>query len=83
MCIAAGDTCQGGANLGCLEGSACSNGRVCCLSLLGGGTSCVVAPLCTLGGGIALCTSSDQCPTTARNCCRFGQTGVCRAQPCQ
>jgi hypothetical protein len=82
MCIPANATCPGGASIGCLESGACSNGSVCCLSLLGGTTSCVLTPICTLTGGVVLCTSSAQCPGSARNCCRFGQTGICRAQAC-
>jgi len=82
MCINAGATCMGGASIGCLEGSACMGGNVCCLSLLGGATSCVTASVCGFAGGVVLCSSAAQCPATATNCCRFGQVGVCRAQSC-
>ena len=82
MCIAANATCSGRRQHRLPEGSACANGAVCCLSLLGGTTSCVASPICTFAGGVVLCTSSTQCPSTAPNCCRFGQTGICRAQAC-
>jgi hypothetical protein len=82
MCISAGASCMGGASIGCLEASACSAGNICCLSLLGGATSCVTSATCTFAGGVVLCSGPSQCPNTARNCCRFGQVGVCRAQSC-
>jgi hypothetical protein len=38
--------------------------------------------VCTFAGGAVLCASAAQCPGSAPNCCRFGQTGVCRARAC-
>ena len=72
-----------GVNIGCLEGAACMSGDVCCLSLLGGATSCVTASVCNFAGGVVLCNGPAQCSAATPNCCRFGQVGVCRAQSCQ
>ena len=83
MCIAAGATCPGGASIGCLEGGACPTGNFCCLSLLGGGSTCAPAQLCNFAGGAVLCASSAQCPSSTPNCCRLGQIGICRAQSCR
>ena len=81
-CIQAGEMCPGGASISCLDGSACGPGNVCCLSLIAGQATCVGAPVCGFAGGVVLCNSAAQCPTTTPNCCRFGQVGVCRAQGC-
>ena len=81
-CIQATETCPGGASISCLDGSACTAGNVCCLSLLAGQATCVGPPVCGFAGGVVLCSSAAQCPDTAPNCCRFGQVGVCRAQGC-
>jgi hypothetical protein len=83
MCINAGATCPGGASIGCLEGAACGAGNFCCLSLLGGASTCAPAQVCSFAGGVILCASSAQCPSTTPNCCRLGQVGVCRAQTCR
>ena len=81
-CIQATETCPGGASISCLDGSACSSGDVCCLSLLAGQSTCVAPTVCGFAGGVVLCGSAAECPATAANCCRFGQVGVCRAQGC-
>jgi hypothetical protein len=81
MCIDAQSTCPG-PSVGCLNGAACTAGDVCCLSLVGRATSCVTASTCNFAGGFILCSSSAECPDSARNCCRLGQIGVCRAQRC-
>jgi len=81
-CIQSTETCPGGASISCLDGSACAPGDVCCLSLLAGQATCVQPPVCTFAGGFVLCSAAAQCPSTAPNCCRFGQVGVCRAQGC-
>ena len=81
-CIPAGSTCPGGASIGCLEGSACSSGNFCCLSLIGGATTCAPPTVCDFAGGLILCSSTAQCPSSAPMCCRFGQLGVCRAMSC-
>jgi len=81
VCIPARAQCSG-ASLGCLDGGACTAGRFCCASLLGGSTSCQPAQLCGLTGGLFLCASDAQCPSTAPRCCRVGATGVCAAQSC-
>jgi len=81
-CIPVGKTCPGGATIGCLEGSSCTAGNVCCLSLIGGATTCAPPTVCDFAGGLVLCTSTAQCPSTAPSCCRFGQTGICRPMSC-
>ena len=80
-CIPAQAQCAG-ASIGCLDGAACPGATLCCLSLVGGSTSCQTAQLCGIGGGLFLCTSDGQCPGAASHCCRLGDTGVCSAQPC-
>ncbi len=81
-CIQATETCPGGASISCLDGSACTPGNICCLSLIAGQATCVGPPVCGFAGGVILCGSAAECPATAANCCRFGQVGVCRAQGC-
>jgi hypothetical protein len=81
-CIQATEMCPGGASISCLDGSACSPGNVCCLSLLAGQATCVGPQVCGFAGGVVLCSSAAQCPGTAPNCCRFGQVGICRDQGC-
>ncbi len=80
-CIPAQAQCSG-ASVACLDGAGCTAGRFCCLSLLGGSTSCQAAQLCGLTVGLFLCASDGQCPSTAPRCCRVGATGVCSAQAC-
>ena len=80
-CIPAQAQCSG-ASVACLDGAGCGGGRFCCLSLLGGSTSCQAAQLCGLTGGLFLCASDGQCPNTAPRCCRVGATGVCSAEAC-
>ena len=82
MCIAVNAPCTG-VSIGCLEGAGCPSGTFCCGSIIGAATSCVTPAICTFAGGFVLCTSNAQCPTTTPNCCRLGQTGICRAQSCQ
>jgi hypothetical protein len=80
-CIPAQAQCSG-ASVACLDGAGCTGGRFCCLSLLGGSTSCQAAQLCSLTGGLFLCATDAQCPSMAPRCCRFGASGVCSAQSC-
>jgi hypothetical protein len=78
MCIDAQATC-GGASLNCVNGGACSAGNICCLSLLGGEASCVAPTVCNFAGGLILCASPSECPSTAPACCRFRIAGICQA----
>jgi hypothetical protein len=80
-CIPAQAQCSG-ASIACLDGASCTGGRFCCLSVLGGSTSCQAAQLCGLTGGLFLCAADAQCPSAAPRCCRLAGTGVCSAQPC-
>ncbi len=81
-CIPAGSTCPGGASIGCLDPASCPAGNVCCLSIIGGATTCVSSNTCDVFAGLILCNSTSQCPANAPICCRFGQAGVCRAMSC-
>ena len=83
MCIKTGEMCPGGATIGCIEGSTCSAGNVCCLSLLGGATTCAPSMVCDFAGGVILCSSAEQCPSTAPTCCAFGTLGICRPMSCR
>ena len=80
-CTDAQATCTG-VSVSCLDGAACGQGQVCCLSVLDQSTSCAAPVACGLGLGVALCTSDAQCPALAPNCCRIGGSGICRARAC-
>jgi hypothetical protein len=42
----------------------------------------VMPSVCNFAGGLILCSSSAECPSSARNCCNFRLAGICQAQPC-
>jgi hypothetical protein len=78
MCIDAQGTCPG-LGVGCVNSSACGAGNVCCLSLVGGASSCVTPAVCNFAGGVVLCSAPVQCPAATPSCCRFGPLGLCSA----
>jgi hypothetical protein len=81
VCTDAQTPC-GGFGLGCVDGSSCAAGQFCCFTLLGRGSLCESAAVCSASLGTVVCSSNVQCPSTAPNCCRIANTGFCSAQAC-
>ena len=81
-CVKTGTSCPGGATIGCLDGAACSDGNICCLSVLNASTACESVQTCTGGVGLILCAGDGDCPTGSPRCCRAGRIGFCRPGLC-
>jgi hypothetical protein len=79
-CLAVGTPCAGG-NIGCLAGD-CSDGSICCLSILGLATSCAAPAQCTDGLSTVLCRNNGDCPADRRFCCPSIGINICRNYRC-
>jgi hypothetical protein len=81
-CIAAGDACDAGTTLGCLDTPSCGPGAICCVSTQTFSTSCSAPQMCGRSG-LILCSADADCPGQLPNCCGPGNFKICGAQPCR
>jgi hypothetical protein len=82
-CIAAGAICEPeAASIGCVDGSGCGAGDVCCESLLAPTTMCAAPESCLRAPGVILCGADADCPALAPHCCQAQDVGICSGQVC-
>jgi hypothetical protein len=81
-CIAATETCDGGASFSCSNTPQCGGGGVCCVSAQTLSTTCEAPAACLLSPGVILCGSDADCPALLGNCCGQGNLKICRLRAC-
>jgi hypothetical protein len=82
-CVAATETCDGGASFSCSNTPQCGGGGdVCCVSAQTLSTTCEAPAACLLSPGVILCGSDADCPALIGNCCGQGNLKICRLRAC-
>jgi hypothetical protein len=81
-CISATASCDSGASVGCVDATSCSDGEVCCESLLDPATMCAAPQSCVNQPGVILCRDDADCPGFASHCCATEGGDVCAARAC-